>query len=147
MRTINNLLQKTLKVDLPFAVETALIETEAEYVELQQGQLYAGKQSDGTDIERIGVAYQGYAPTTIQIKQRKGQPTDRITLKDTGDFYSQIFSDPRSDGIVADSGDEKSQKLQQAYGKKIFGLADPAKQQYIDQVRPVFIQEVANQLK
>lgn len=145
--TVNGLLTKAKQVDIPFAVENSLIETEAEYVELQQEQLYAGKLSDGTEIERIGATYKGYAPTTIQIKERKGQPTDRITLKDTGDFYSQVFSDPRSDGIHVDSADEKSEKLQRAYGKKIFGLSETYRQQYIDQLRPVFVAEVQKQLQ
>ena len=34
-----------------------------------------------------GVSLGNYSPITIKIKKRKGQPTDRITLKDTGAFY------------------------------------------------------------
>lgn len=37
-----------------------------------------------------GKKLRGYARTTIAIKRRKGQPTDRTTLKDTGAFYKSL---------------------------------------------------------
>lgn len=33
----------------------------------------------------------GYARTTIRIKNRKGQPTDRTTLRDTRRFHNSLF--------------------------------------------------------
>lgn len=33
----------------------------------------------------------GYARTTIRIKSRKNQPTDRTTLRDTGKFHRSIL--------------------------------------------------------
>jgi hypothetical protein len=146
MRTINNLLQASLKVDLPFLMENSMIETAPDYVEFQRSQLFAGIQSDGKDIQRIGAKYKGYAPATIKIKEKKGQPTDRVTLKDTGDFYFDAFADARPEGIVAGSADSKSQKLQGDYGEKIFGLADPSKQAYIDKLRPETAKQMTDQL-
>lgn len=146
MRTINSLLQATEKVDLPFLVENSLMETASEYVNLQRQQQFSGILSDGKEIQRLGAKYKGYAPATIRIKEQKGQPTDRITLKDTGDFYFEEFADVRSEGIIADSADEKSAKLQKDYGPKIFGLADPSKQEYIDKVGPELIGQLTNDL-
>ena len=146
MRTINNLLQAAVKVDLPFLLENSLIETAPVYVELQREQMFAGIQSDGKEIQRIGAKYKGYATSTIKIKEKKGQPTDRITLKDTGSFYADTFADARAEGIISDSADEKSAKLQEDYGSKIFGLADPSKQAYINKVRPEFIRQTTDQL-
>jgi hypothetical protein len=53
--------------------------------ELQtQEQLYQGKNSKGIDIKPA------YAQSTIKIKRKKGQPTDRVTLFDRGDFYRSL---------------------------------------------------------
>jgi len=146
MRTINSLLQACSKVDLPFLVENSLIETATEYTDLQREQMFSGILSDGKEIQRIGAKYKGYSPRTIREKQKKGQPTDRITLKDTGDFYFEIFADPRSDGIVVGSADSKSEKLQEDYGENIFGLSDKPKQEYVNVVRPELIGQLETQL-
>ncbi len=53
--------------------------------ELQtQEQLYQGKNSKGIDIKPA------YAESTIKIKRKKGQPTDRVTLFAKGDFYNSL---------------------------------------------------------
>ena len=53
--------------------------------ELQtQEQLYQGINSEGIDIKPA------YANSTIRIKRKKGQPIDRVTLFDTGDFYNSL---------------------------------------------------------
>lgn len=139
-------MQATEKVDLSFLIENSLIETAPDYVDLQRAQMFSGILSDGKEIQRIGAKYKGYSPRTIREKEKKGQPTDRITLKDTGDFQFEVFADARAEGIIADSADEKSIKLQQDYGPKIFGLADPSKQSYIGKVRPVFIDQIIQDL-
>ena len=146
MRTINSLLQASEKVDLPFLLENTLYETAPAYVDLQREQMFSGIQSDGKEIQRIGAKYKGYSPRTIAIKEKKGQPTDRVTLKDKGDFYFEVFADARAEGIIADSADSKSMKLQEDYGDKVFGLADPSKQAYINKVGPELIRQMTDQL-
>lgn len=45
-------------------------------------------------INRLGVDimdYAPYSPLTIAIKEEKGQPTNRVTLRDTGDFEASFF--------------------------------------------------------
>lgn len=146
MRTINSLFQAVEKADLPYAIENSLSQTAPDYIDLQRQQMFSGVLSDGTEIERIGAKYKGYAPMTIKIKERKGQPTDRITLKDTGSFYADINVDARAEGMAVDSGDSKSEKLQKDYGKKIFGLDDDQRQAYVNKLRPVFVSEIENEL-
>jgi len=53
-------------------------------------QMFAGITSKGTSIRPFP-----YAKSTINYKKRKGQPTDRITLKDSGDFYDSIEVEAR----------------------------------------------------
>lgn len=49
-------------------------------------------------INRLGVDimdYAPYSPLTIAIKEEKGQPTNRVTLRDTGDFEASFFGSRR----------------------------------------------------
>lgn len=50
-------------------------------------QLYQGIDAKGVRLDSKGGSY---SPFTILLKQRKGQPTNRVTLKDTGAFYRSI---------------------------------------------------------
>ena len=56
-----------------------------------------------------------YTPFTIEIKKEKGQPTDRVTLKDTGDFHREMFMKVDSTSIFIDSNDEKTEKILKKY--------------------------------
>ncbi len=49
-----------------------------------QEQMYQGIDSKGIDIKPA------YADSTIKIKRKKLQPTDRVTLFDTGAFYNSL---------------------------------------------------------
>ena len=45
-------------------------------------------------VNRLGVSimdYAPYSPVTIAIKEAKGQPTNRVTLRDEGDFQSSFY--------------------------------------------------------
>jgi len=52
-----------------------------------QTQLYSGEDATSTDLKSIGGDYSNF---TKKIKARKGQPIDRVTLKDKGNFYKSI---------------------------------------------------------
>ena len=53
-------------------------------------QMFLGITAGGSSIRPFP-----YAKSTINYKRRKGQPTDRITLKDSGDFYESIQVEAR----------------------------------------------------
>lgn len=53
-------------------------------------QMFSGITAGGNSIRPFP-----YAKSTINYKRRKGQPTDRITLKDSGDFYESIQVEAR----------------------------------------------------
>ena len=80
--------------------------------------LYSGKNADGSDIAPP------YTSKTVSIKMRKGQPYDRVTLRDTGYFYSGITFDFDEHGIFLTSTDDKKEKLIGKYGHDIFGVSD-----------------------
>ena len=78
-------------------------------------------------INRVGVSimdYMPYTPKTIELKEIKGQPTNRVTLRDTGDFYAsfKIITEPDKFTIIAT--DYKTDGLIRKYGRQILGLTD-----------------------
>jgi len=75
-----------------------------------------GTYSDGSRIKTFSA--QGslvYSPFTVIIKGKKGQPTDRVTLKDTGGFYKtfdtktgdsefvNIYDETTNNGEISDN--------------------------------------------
>lgn len=70
-------------------VKIVLIETNEMVVSFEQERLFAGYTYDNKKIEP------SYALSTIERKKRKGQPYNRVTLKDTGDLYKALnFASP-----------------------------------------------------
>lgn len=80
-------------------------------------------------IDSEGKSLGHYQPYTVFLKEKKGQPTDRVTLRDTGDFYKsfkvkflnldiQIVSDPIKYGPLG------AVNLLTQWGKEIIGLTE-----------------------
>lgn len=98
-------------------------------------------------IEGRGISimsYQPYTARTIQIKQRKGQPYDRVTLRDTGEFYSSLHVEFDDDGFYVTSTDDKAKYLLARYGKTIFRLTN---QNFTELLRNYIIPELQQKLK
>ena len=85
-------------------------------VEEQREQMYSGQRSDGEMIEPP------YGKMTQVYKCEKGQPYDRVTLKDTGDFYSAIYVENTGTELIFDSSNWKTDDLKDKYGYGIFDL-------------------------
>lgn len=66
----------------------------------------------------------GYAPSTIRIKTKKGQPTNRVTLKDTGDFYKSfdVQIKPNADFSITSDSIKNGVDLHDRWGENIEGL-------------------------
>ena len=78
-------------------------------------------------INRLGVDimdYAPYSPLTIAIKEEKGQPTNRVTLRDTGDFEASFFLDVGDKQFEIKASDFKTEDLIKKYGRQILGLTD-----------------------
>ena len=65
-----------------------------------------------------------YSPLTVQIKQAKGQPTDRVTLRDTGDFHGSFFIKVGSDHFEVKATDWKTEELVKQFGEEILEFTD-----------------------
>lgn len=78
-------------------------------------------------INRLGVKisdYAPYAPLTIEIKKAKGQPTNRVTLRDEGDFESSFYLKVGDTQFEIRASDPKTEELIKKYGRQILGLTD-----------------------
>ena len=105
-------------------VRRAVQENTDKIVELNVEQLYEyGINSLGISID----TYAPYSPYTVRVKNEKGQPTDRVTLRDTGDFHKsfEVVVGPIDFYITAT--DYKTDMLIEKYGEKIFGLTSQNK--------------------
>lgn len=115
---------------------------EAEIIDYNtETQLYAkGQLADGTKVEPP------YSPVTEYIKQLKGQPTDRVTLRDTGDFHRSFSIEWRNTEFEIFATDGKTGKLIRAYGKEIFGLDEIGLQELREDLKEPLIDRFRKQV-
>jgi hypothetical protein len=86
-----------------------------------QDQLYErGIDGDGRFIADT----QPYAAFTIAVKQAKGQPTNRVTLRDEGDFHASFKLEFYDTYCTIVATDEKTEALMLRYGHQILNLTD-----------------------
>lgn len=81
-------------------------------------------------VNRLGVKLSDFAPYadyTLQFKAMKNQPTDRVTLHDTGRFAGSFYLVVNSHGFEIEAGDAKTRDLVAKYGSEIFGLTEENK--------------------
>lgn len=103
-----------------------------------------GEDSRGRTLESIGG---GYSPFTIEEKQNKGQPTDRVTLKDTGDFYLTFRVIPFKGGFVIEADPIKDDtNLFEEWGDDIIGLNEENLQIIIDLYKEKLLESINNVL-
>lgn len=120
-KLINSLEQ--YKSNIPEYIRLVVVENEHILVDMNaQIQLYE------QGVNRLGesiASYAPYKPVTIQIKRLKGQPTNRVTLRDEGDFHAafEVIAD-NNISFFMDSTDPKTNALIKKYGEQIFGLTD-----------------------
>lgn len=113
---------RAFKDSLPSLLEDIITDKEDVIVSaIADDQLYRrGINGRGEKI----MDYAPYSPVTIKKKKRKGQPTTRVTLRDTGAFHKSMFVVVDSDGFYITSDDYKTQYLIKKYGDEIFRLTD-----------------------
>jgi|TARA_R110002049_G_C9016969_1_gene551052 hypothetical protein len=100
-----------------------------------------GEDSRGVELMGVGG---GYAPSTISIKAKKGQPTNRVTLKDTGEFYKTfdvVVNKDASFRIEADTT-KGGQNLEDRWGEDIVGLQQENVVLVLDRLRDEFYKAI-----
>jgi hypothetical protein len=77
----------------------------------------------GLGEDSLGDSLGVYSPFTVEEKKKKGQPTNRITLKDTGEFYSSFNVVPYRGGFTIKANPIKEDSnLFDDFGADIVGL-------------------------
>ena len=111
---------KALKRGLLTVVEKAIKDNEEFILALNyEDQLYdKGINSDGKQIKP------DYATSTVSIKKRKGQPTNRVTLRNEGIFHKSFYIHYEADGFTITTTDPIQGVLTYNYGDEILGLTD-----------------------
>ena len=97
--------------------------------------------NQGIDIH--GKKFHGYSRYTIGIKKAKGQPFNRVTLKDTGQLHASaklITSDKDASIKMTrdESGEDIAEKLRYHFGQ-YEGLTDESKKKLMKQLKPEII--------
>jgi len=83
-----------------------------------------------------------YADYTIAIKNEKNQPTDRVTLRDTGAMYSTFKTKIVGDELMLDVNSIKEGKdLQKTWGQFV-GLDEFSKEILINKSKPIVLDYV-----
>lgn len=107
-KAINPTIKKTVEQNKPLIIGQQTDE-----------QLYEGKDADTKEIRP------SYALSTKIIKRKKGQPTSRVTLKDTGDLYKSIKVDAKTNELIISANVEYFKYLVTHYsGNNLLGLND-----------------------
>lgn len=89
------------------------------------------EQLQNHGVNSLGVSinsYAPYSPKTVYLKQKKGQPWNRVTLRDTGHFHGTFQIGFLPDGFQISSADSLTPTLTSKYGDEIFGLTEESKE-------------------
>ena len=124
--TLHELQRRLNNFDIRQEVVETIEETADTIADFNRKQLFAGIRSTGSEIKPA------YAPVTVLIKDQKGQPTDRVTLKDIGDFYDSIDVDVNSQTYELVATDAKADQLMDKYGNRILGLTKESRSEYVN---------------
>ena len=110
------------KASIPEYIRLVIVENEHIIVDMNaQIQLYEqGVNRLGEKID----SYAPYKPITIKIKRLKNQPTNRVTLRDEGDFEASFKVIANNISFMIDATDPKTNELIHKYGEQILGLTD-----------------------
>lgn len=129
MDKITNIIKKLTdflaNIDTYFSEATE--EAEDTIIDMNITQLYdAGENRTGAKIKPE------YSPVTVAIKKKKGQPTNRVTLRDTFEWQASFYVDYYPDGFEIKASDWKTEVLTRKYGEEILGLQDDMVKQLCD---------------
>ena len=105
-------------------------------------QLYErGINGRGVEIS----SYEPYHMSTIRIKLKKGQPVDRVTLRDTGRFHRSFKLRTDAEGFYIEPTDGKTEMLKNRYGSLILRLSpDNVSELLRGYIRPYLVKRLKN---
>jgi len=121
--------------DIIRAAARAVNSNSKEFEELQRKQFDSGKDAKGKTREP-------YALSTQRYKRRKGQPTNRVTLKDSGDSYREVNVSANMNGVEIDVPTDYFKYMVTKYGEDTIGVEPDKWREYIEKY---ILPEIANE--
>ena len=109
-------------------------------VSLNQGQLF----EDGVDSKNVSLGE--YSLFTKAIKEKKGQRTDHITLKDTGKFYDSMKVRSERKSVVIEADMKKPDTDLEVIYPNALGLTDESIQAIQGLALPIIRDKVLKQI-
>lgn len=138
MQIFDNIKQQLDNFDFEKIIDEAVMleKNRNEMIALNKSQLYIeGVDSEGDKIKTYkAVSPNVYSQKTINIKKAKGEPFDRVTLFDTGDFYKTFYVKQLEDHylIAGDARKEDGLISDNVNLTNIFGLTEQNKDKFIE---------------
>jgi len=118
-----------------------VIKEEIIYLNTEKQLFDKGQDARGIPLDEIGG---DYSPYTVELKRLKGQPTDRVTLKDTGAFYNSFTVTVRPFLILISADTQKDDNdLAQDWGQDILGLSNES----IERLKPLVIEHYTRYIR
>ena len=118
---------KELKASINKGIQTSIQANEQVLINQQTNeQFFEGKDSMNVNF------VPDYATSTKKYKQRNGQPTNRVTLKDSGDLYDSITIQANTTQAIISTNIEYFKYLVAHYGNNtILGIQDDAMEAFL----------------
>jgi hypothetical protein len=105
------------------------VNTNSNLLEQQQTEGQFDKGKDALNVSFVP----SYATSTKNYKRRNGQPTNRVTLKDSGDLYNSVNIEGTSSQIVFSANVEYFKYLVNHYsGNQILGIQPKAMEVFVN---------------
>ena len=146
MATIHEMLRRAQSIDLQAIGVSVIVDTKDELIKLNKEQL----MDKGEDKNLVKL--KSYRSASYARKKNQRNPFPGLGTPDlynTGAFQNafQLKINSKNSFDIY-SNNSKSGDLQKKYGKAIFGVSDPNKQEYADEyMQPALVREVRKILK
>lgn len=129
MNALQVIAENAKKLDVIFLMRQLFINTEFTDLIIELNTI---EQLYNKGIDSTGDSIGEYQPATIEGtsnflgKKQKGQPYDRVTLKDTGEFYASFRTKWEASGNIIITADvlKDGTNLLEAWGRDILGLTE-----------------------
>jgi hypothetical protein len=141
MEALENLLKRIMKISIFKVLDVVIRKNNLSHLIIE---LNTEKQLFDKGVDSLGFKIEPpYTPFTRSIKKRKGQPTNRVTLKDTGDMY-KTWEVKMIGNVITIEADliKDGFNLEEKYGVNIIGLTDESLQVFIEAVKKDFAVEL-----
>jgi tRNA U34 5-carboxymethylaminomethyl modifying enzyme MnmG/GidA len=147
MASLKSLQERLNKFDPEKTFTEVLKDTEKPEDLIKERLNKTGTRSTGEKIKTYSAEQFGkgvYMPFTIAMKKSKGQPTDRVTLNDTGKFQKSFEKKILKDAftIEGDSKKPDGEIEDNIDFTNVLNLSKDEIKELVTEIKPLYIQEV-----